>query len=106
VIEALIFAAQGDLRRAITYLQSASRLKQSDAPQSAITATDVQEIAGVVPDHVINGFASTLGIEISASDMDVDDSDKKVAKGFDSIRKKVRGLMREGYSAAQLLSQV
>jgi replication factor C subunit 2/4 len=106
VIEALITASQGDLRRAITYLQSAARLKQSDINGSPISATDVHEIAGVVPDHVINGFASTLGIEVSTYDMDIDDSSWKHAKGFDAIRRKVRGLMREGYSAAQLLMQV
>jgi replication factor C subunit 2/4 len=105
VIDALINSSQGDLRRAITYLQSAARLKQSDASGSPISAVDVQEIAGVVPDHVINDFASTLGIESSFSDMDIDAGGKPV-RGFDAIRKKVRGLMREGYSAAQLLMQV
>lgn len=73
--------------------------------QPAITPRDIQEIAGVVPDDVVNSFASSLGVDIaSASDMDVDGAPQ--AKGFDPIRKKVRELMREGYSASQILSQV
>jgi replication factor C subunit 2/4 len=110
VIEALITSSAGDLRRAITYLQSAARLKASDnnggdSPQ--ISTADVQEIAGVVPDVVIHSFAAVLGIDILGdAAMDLDDSTAKPAKGFDAIRKKVRWLMREGYSAAQLLTQV
>lgn len=105
MVEALIAASSGDLRRAITYLQSAARLKASenDGPAN-ITTSDVQEIAGVVPDPVIGSFASVLGIDISdESGMDIDE---KPGKGFDAIRRKVRLLMREGYSAAQLLLQV
>jgi len=37
--------------------------------------------------------------------MDVDDGGQKV-KGFEDIKKKVKGLMREGYSASQILSQL
>ena len=119
VLKALISSSQGDLRRAITYLQSAARLNASGAvreadamdddasalQQPAITPRDIQEIAGVVPDDVVNSFASSLGVDIaSTSDMDVDGAPQ--AKGFDPIRRKVRELMREGYSASQILSQV
>ena len=103
----LINTSNGDLRRSITYLQSASRLAHSTDPPSAITPADIQEIAGVVPDAVINDFAASLGIDVETADgMDVDD-DKKVPNGsFDAIRAKVKEIVREGYSASQLLSQL
>ena len=50
-INALISTSHGDLRRAITYLQSASRLALSMDPPSEITPRDVQEIAGVIPGY-------------------------------------------------------
>jgi replication factor C subunit 2/4 len=71
-----------------------------------ITPHDIQEIAGVVPTAVINDFARTLGVPI-VEDMDVDDlpANGKL-KGFNAVQKKVKGIMREGYSASQTLSQV
>lgn len=59
----------------------------------------------MVPDNVINGFARVLGVDITDENgMDVDGKGR--AKGFDTVRDKVKELMREGYSASQLLSQV
>ena len=107
VVQTLIASSGGDLRRAITYLQSAARLSSVSGPNKPITPHDIQEIAGVVPDRVINDFAKTLGLDLPDEDveMDVDDGAGKL-KGYDRIRDKVRALMREGYSASQLLSQV
>lgn len=45
VIEQVISASQGDLRKAITLLQSASHLKGSEE----VTSQDILEIAGVSP---------------------------------------------------------
>jgi replication factor C subunit 2/4 len=107
VFSTLINTSGGDLRRAITYLQSASRLSSSTNPPTDITPLDIQEIAGVVPDDVINDFASGLGVEIlNAGSMDVDDGKKPKKKGFELVRQKVRQLMREGYSASQILIQL
>src|ERR1700750_1623512 len=50
IIDSLVQISNGDLRRAITYLQSASRLSSSTVPPTTITSADIQEIAGVVPD--------------------------------------------------------
>lgn len=105
VIETLINASSGDLRRAITYLQSASRLSSSTSPPTPITPIDIQEIAGVVPENVINDFAAVLGIEI-VGNMEVDEPDGNTKKGFETIKNKVKFLMREGYSATQILNQV
>ncbi|KAJ7905324.1 P-loop containing nucleoside triphosphate hydrolase protein [Mycena olivaceomarginata] len=107
VIDTLISTSSGDLRRAITYLQSASRLSSSTTPPTPITPTDIQEIAGVVPDSVVNDFAAVLGIDMEESDsMAVDEPKRTQQKGFDPIQKKVKELMREGYSASQLLTQL
>lgn len=106
VVNTLIGTSQGDLRRSITYLQSASRLAASTNPPTPITPSDIQEIAGVVPDPVINAFAATVGIEMPSNDMDIDGGGAKKAKEFNAIRTKVKEIVREGYSAAQILSQV
>jgi len=106
VISALVSTSGGDLRRSITYLQSASRLSSSTTPPTPITAADIQEIAGVVPDDIIEGFSNVLGVDVVRPDsMDVDGGESR-AKNFDGVRKKVKQLVRDGYSAAQILSQV
>ena len=99
MVKALISSSGGDLRRAITYLQSASRLSSSTQPPTPITPGDIQEIAGVVPDSILNDFAHTIGI-------DVESPNAQQKSGFEVIRLKVKELMREGYSATQLLNQV
>lgn len=106
VVSALVSASGGDLRRSITYLQSASRLSSSTTPPTPITPADIQEIAGIVPDHIIEGFANVLGVDVARPDsMDVDSGESR-AKNFDGVRKKVKHLVRDGYSATQILSQV
>ncbi|KAG5647144.1 hypothetical protein DXG03_001099 [Asterophora parasitica] len=105
VIDTLISTSSGDLRRAITYLQSASRLASSTTPPTAITTFDIQEIAGVVPEPAVHDFARTLGIEVEGS-MDVDGSVKQNTNSFVAIQVKVKELMREGFSATQILSQL
>ena len=107
VVDTLISVSGGDLRRSITYLQSASRLSSSTDPPTEITPRDIQEIAGVVPDKVVNSFGQVLGVEILGCNdsMDVDDGRKR-RKGFDAVKTSVKGLIREGYSASQLLTQV
>lgn len=69
----------------------------------------MQEIAGVIPDSVIEDFARSLGIDVAeTSGMDVERADQKAKEKptFTSIRATVRALVREGYSASQLLSQL
>ncbi|KAJ3839464.1 P-loop containing nucleoside triphosphate hydrolase protein [Lentinula raphanica] len=105
VISALISTSAGDLRRAITYLQSAHRLSSSSEPPTLITPQDIQEIAGVVPDVVIHRFVQTLGVEVG-TDMQVDVENKPGNAGFNRIRTEVREIIREGYSASQILLQV
>ncbi|KAM6500857.1 P-loop containing nucleoside triphosphate hydrolase protein [Amanita muscaria] len=104
VIDMLIATSSGDLRRAITYLQSASRLSSSTNPPTPITPADIQEIAGVVPDTVINGLATVLGIDVG-SEMAIEADTEKGGR-FQLIRKEVKRIIRQGYSATQVLAQI
>jgi replication factor C subunit 2/4 len=116
VISALISTSSGDLRCAITYLQSAARLSRSTDPPTPVLSGDIQEIAGVVPDAVVRKFAQTLGIDVSLNgsgddeDVEMGDAISQTAtttlRGFDLIRETVRSLVREGYSASRILIQV
>ncbi|KAG8992229.1 hypothetical protein FRB94_014653 [Tulasnella sp. JGI-2019a] len=120
VITTLIGVSEGDLRRAITYLQSAYRLSSSTTPPTPITSIDIQEIAGVVPDIVVRNFAASLGIEFDSAPEDsmiLDEKDEtaairavlripKKATGFDGVKAQVKSVMRRGYSVAQLLNQL
>ncbi|KAI0003286.1 P-loop containing nucleoside triphosphate hydrolase protein [Russula compacta] len=115
VISTLISTSSGDLRRAITYLQSATRLSNATEPPTPILPEDIQEIAGIVPDTVVRKFAQTLGVDVSPNggrDEDVEMGDvtpsatATALRGFDLIRGTVRSLIREGYSASQILAQL
>lgn len=97
---ALIKTSDGDLRRAITYLQSASRLHS--AAGTPLTALSVQEIGGVVPDGVLVTLAKALGV----GDDDDMELDGVAAGSFEKVRNAVEVVIREGYSAGQLLTQV
>lgn len=116
-LDALIKVSDGDLRRAITFLQSASRLHST--PEDPITPYSVQEIGGVVPDETLHELVSALGIDIVANDggMQVEDVARpgKLAtssnlqqqkNGFAVVRAQVEKITRDGYSATQILTQV
>ncbi|XP_024515474.1 replication factor C subunit 2 isoform X1 [Selaginella moellendorffii] len=76
--------SEGDLRRAITYLQSATRLYGS-----SITSKDILSVSGVIPDNVIQSLlqACTSGV-------------------FDQAQKEVTNIIAEGYPVSQIFSQV
>lgn len=91
-----------------------------------ITSKDIQEIAGVVPDVIVRNFAAALGIDSESAcappadefdSMLIDEEEemeavraglRKPAKatGFDGVKAQVKQIMRNGYSVAQLISQV
>ncbi|GAA5905412.1 hypothetical protein JCM5296_003710 [Sporobolomyces johnsonii] len=104
-LQALIKTADGDLRRAITYLQSASRLR--DATKEPLTAVSVQEIGGVVPDGVMAELGRALGVRDEDAEGDVEMGDAKGGKaGFERVRSAVEKVCREGFSAHQVLLQL
>ncbi|CAG8663939.1 25076_t:CDS:2, partial [Racocetra persica] len=85
-LEELAMLSEGDLRKAIMHLQSAAKLHKKEM----ITVESIREIAGVVPDYVINsliGSAKSKKNEIQL--------EEEVVKAIDS-----------GFSAIQILSQI
>lgn len=97
VLRALVDASDGDMRRAITYLQSAARLVGArGAPLSSAT---VGELAGVVPADVVGGLARSIGIEDG-------DGDGDGGASFDGILAAVRSIVLQGYSCAQVVLQL
>ncbi|XP_010521280.1 PREDICTED: replication factor C subunit 4 [Tarenaya hassleriana] len=76
--------SQGDLRRAITYLQSAARLFGS-----TITSKDLLGVSGVVPPEVVKGFFVACK-----------------SGNFDIANKEVDNIVAEGYPASQIINQL
>lgn len=113
VLASLIKVSDGDLRRSITFLQSASKLRNgssADDGAGEITQEDVEEIGGVIPDSEIRKLMKTMGIDVEA-DGDVTMADGN-ARGkarqtpFEKVAEAVELLMRQGYSSVQLISQL
>ncbi|KAL4583286.1 hypothetical protein LXL04_007856 [Taraxacum kok-saghyz] len=76
--------SQGDLRRAITFLQGAARLYGS-----SISSKDLISVSGVVPGEVVEAL---VGACKSGS--------------FDCANKQVNNVIAEGYPVTQMLSQL
>ncbi|KAL7866560.1 hypothetical protein AOLI_G00143740 [Acnodon oligacanthus] len=84
-IEALVKVSEGDLRKAITLLQSAARL----SAEKEITESVIIEIAGVVPPKVIENLLQTC------------------YKGtFEKLEVAVKTMIDEGYAGTQILNQL
>jgi replication factor C subunit 2/4 len=82
--EVLAEVSNGDLRKAITFLQSAHSLYGKQTTVDAIT-----EIAGNVPNKTIEGLVKAA-----------------TSNSFDQLQKAVTSLIASGYPAAQVLSQL
>ncbi|KAL4183826.1 hypothetical protein AMTRI_Chr11g100170 [Amborella trichopoda] len=76
--------SDGDLRRAITYLQSAARLFGS-----SISAKNLISVSGVIPQDVVESFLSACR-----------------SGSFEKANKEVENITAEGYPVSQLLSQL
>ncbi len=116
-IETLIRCSEGDLRKAITFLQSAARLvgamqvakvrgkgSKGDAvdedamdvdskSDAAVTIKSVEEIAGVIPNNTIDRLIQAM---------------QPRTKGavYDAVAKEVTDMVADGWSATQVVSQV
>ena len=86
-VDALIDTSEGDMRRAITCLQSAARLKSPGKDE--VTKNDVFEVAGQIPDKWIDGLF-----------------DACQKNSFSNVQEYVDKLNCEGFSASQLITQV
>ncbi|KAG6390418.1 hypothetical protein SASPL_148152 [Salvia splendens] len=76
--------SQGDLRRAITYLQGAARLFGS-----SISSKDLISVSGVIPDGVVQALFTAC----KSGDLDIAD-------------KEVKNVIAEGYPASQMLNHL
>jgi len=84
-LETLIEASDGDLRRAITFLQSTSSIK-ADA---SVTVDDINDITGRIPTHWLEGLM-----------------EKCQSGAYDSVESYMTSFAAEGFSASQLLTQL
>jgi len=87
-----------------------------------ITPYSVQEIGGVVPDAALAQLVSALGVELTngkgedgQGDVEMRDAgsggaglklNKSTKDGFNKVRTQVEKIVRDGYSATQILTQV
>ncbi|KAL4810220.1 P-loop containing nucleoside triphosphate hydrolase protein [Aspergillus unguis] len=107
VIDKLITCSDGDLRRAITYMQSAARLigaaqaekkegedeEMKDQGSDVITVRTIEEIAGVVPESVLDEIVQAM-------------QPKKIGSSYEAISKVVTDIVADGWSATQILLQL
>ncbi|KAF6230171.1 hypothetical protein HO133_004510 [Letharia lupina] len=123
-VDKLIKCSEGDLRKAITFLQSAARLvgavktshsrsngnskkrvlededdEDEDAmevdgvDESMVTIKNIEEIAGVIPNDVIDGLIQAM---------------QPRSKGavYEAVAKQVTDLVADGWSATQVVAQL
>ena len=121
VVETLLRCSEGDLRKAITFLQSAARLvgatstgeakggkrkrktvEEDDedamdvdsAPTQPVTVASIEEIAGVIPDSTIDRLITAV---------------TPTGRGtppYGPVAKAVEDLIAEGWSAGQVVTQL
>ncbi|KAF7558533.1 hypothetical protein G7046_g5626 [Stylonectria norvegica] len=105
-VETLIKCSEGDLRKAITYLQSAARLVGATAPdkdaegdedmdveKKAVTIKIVEEIAGVIPDRTIDDLVQAIRPRSSG-------------ERYQTVAKVVEDMVADGWSAGQVVGQL
>ena len=101
VTEQMIQASGGDLRKAITLLQSASHLKGTEE----VTCKDIEEIAGVSLWHQL---CHTIIIKLQLVPASVIEALLNVCylNSYEQLEVKVHDLLIEGYAVSQVLSQL
>ncbi|EZF35232.1 replication factor C subunit 2 [Trichophyton mentagrophytes] len=107
VVETLLRCSDGDLRKAITFMQSSARLarygsgKKKDSSDKEmelddvkpkITVRSIEEVSGLVPETVMQRVVAAL-------------RPSKRASKYEEISSLVADLVADGWSASQVLSQ-
>ena len=110
-VDALIKCSEGDLRKAITFLQSAARLvgavglkeDEEDEDEDAmdidekeskmVTVKSIEDIAGVIPDETIEKLVKAM-------------QPKSKGLVYEAISKVVTDMVADGWSGTQVVSQV
>nr|ODN85576.1 replication factor C subunit 2/4 [Cryptococcus depauperatus CBS 7841] len=100
VLQLILSLAGGDLRKAITYLQTAQRLHGAVEPPTPVSSLSIHEISGVVPDDLITHLLNVMGVDRYAG------IDTSLVSGFDGVKKAVKRVEREGWSVGQVLEQL
>lgn len=107
-IECLIKCSEGDLRKAITFLQSAARLvgavkvveKDEDDEDAmdvdvdqnkVVTVKSIEAIAGVIPDETIQTLVRAM---------------QPKSTMYSTVAKVVENMVADGWSATQVVTQV
>lgn len=111
VVDTLISASEGDLRKAITFLQSGARLAGTGNAASAeangdamdvdggaaeegiVTKLSIEEIAGVIPGNVIGGLWQAM-------------QPKGKGATYTAVAEAVTDMVADGWSAGQAVGQV
>ena len=86
LLSELVALSEGDLRRAITLLQSSSLIKEED---EEVTIDDIHEVGGYVPKQYIDNF-----VDICRS------------KSYERLTECVSELIASGYSGSQFLLEL
>lgn len=103
-VDALIRCSEGDLRKAITFLQSAARLVGAVAPVGGegdtmdvdvkpVTVKIVEDIAGVIPNTTIDRLVQAIQPRSSGD-------------AYSAVSKVVEDMVADGWSAGQVVSQL
>jgi len=121
-VDTLIKCSEGDLRKAITFLQSATRLVGAvkvsqpkanghskkrkvveDDDENAmdvdgiddgtVTIRSIEEIAGVIPNNVVDGLLQAM-------------QPKSRGAVYEAVAKQITDLVADGWSATQVVTQV
>lgn len=107
-VDALIKCSEGDLRKAITFLQSAARLVGAiekdgeeeagdkmdvDEEKKAVSVQVIEEIAGVIPASTIEKLQKAM-------------QPRAAAATYKAVAKEVEEMVADGWSASQVVSQV
>ncbi len=106
-ISALIKCSEGDLRKAITFLQSAARLVGAssaaavsgdggdamDVDKKPVTTKIVEDIAGVIPDDTIQKLVKAM-------------RPRAAGETYQAIAKVVEDMVADGWSAGQTMTQL
>lgn len=103
-VDALIKCSEGDLRKAITFLQSAARLVGAVAPVGdegdtmdvdvkPVTVKIVEDIAGVIPNTTVDRLVQAIRPRSSGD-------------AYSAVSKVVEDMVADGWSAGQVVSQL
>lgn len=106
-VDALIRCSEGDLRKAITFLQSAARLVGAIAPgaegggnddtmdvdRKPVTVKIISDIAGVIPEGTINQLVAAM-------------KPGPAGDTYQAIAKVVEDMVADGWSAGQVVTQL